>query len=312
MGKVACIFPGQGSQSPGMGRELADALAPAREAFAEMDAALETPVSRLCFEATAEELQLTENTQPAILAASVAAWRCLEARGVAPDYVAGHSLGEWSALVAAGVVTAGDAVAAVRRRGRYMQEAVPVGEGAMAALLGLERAAVEELCRAVRRDGEVLSPANFNSPGQVVIAGHRGAVERALAAAAEQGARRSVLLPVSAPFHCALMAPAARRLAADLAVLRMGPFRRPLVANVSARECVDPEAERAALEAQVTAPVLWEDSVLRLVELGVDTFVEVGPGKVLTGLVKRIAPKGARLLSVSSPRDVDDAVAELS
>ena len=310
MGKVAFVFPGQGSQLPGMGQALMD-LGSAREAFAEMDAALDAPVSALCLSGSAVDLALTENTQTAILAVSVAAWRGLAERGIRPDYVAGHSLGEYSALVATGALSAADAVRTVRRRGRYMQEAVPVGEGAMAALLGLEREGVEELCRQQRREGEVLAAANYNSPGQVVIAGNRAAVERALAAASAAGARRSILLPVSAPFHCALMEPAARRLAVDLAALHLGPLAIPLVANVDALETTSPESAREALVRQVTAPVLWEDSVLRLAALGVETFVEVGPGKVLCGLVKRIV-KSARLLAVSTPGEVEQAVEALA
>lgn len=309
--QVAFVFPGQGSQKTGMGRDLFEADPVARAAFGELDAALDVPVSRLCFEGSAEDLALTENTQPAILACSVAAWRCLDARGIRPAYVAGHSLGEYSALVAAGVLDAGDAVRTVRRRGRYMQEAVPPGVGAMAALLGIEAGVVEEACRAASAPGETVAPANFNSPGQVVVAGHRAAVERAIEAAGRLGARRSVLLPVSAPFHCELMAPAAARLAADLAALAFGAFGVPLVANVTGREVSDPAVERELLERQVVAPVLWQQSVERLVELGTDTFVEVGPGSVLTGLVKRIA-RDARLFNVAGSEDLDRVVAELA
>jgi [acyl-carrier-protein] S-malonyltransferase len=276
-----------------------------------MDAALDAPVSRLCFEGTAEELALTENTQPAILAHSVAALRALEARGCRPDFVAGHSLGEYSALVAAGVLRASDAVATVRRRGRYMQAAVPVGEGAMAAILGLDREAVAALCEAARGEGRVLEPANFNSAGQVVIAGHADAVDRAVELASEHGAKRALRLPVSAPFHCPLMAPAAERLAPDLDALEFAAFRCPIVANFDARENQDPAAARRALKAQVTAPVLWEDSVARLLELGVDTFVEVGPGRVLGGLVKRAARK-ATILAVGTAEDVEAAASKLA
>jgi len=225
--------------------------------------------------------------------------------------VAGHSLGEYSALVAAGVLGAADAVATVRRRGRYMQEAVPVGEGAMAAILGLEREAVAGLCEAACPEGRVLEPANFNSAGQVVIAGHADAVDRAVEIAAEHGARRALRLPVSAPFHCSLMAPAAERLAPDLDSLAFSAFSTPIVANVDAARNEDPAVAREALKRQVTAPVLWQDSVERLLELGADTFVEVGPGRVLSGLVKRAARK-ARLLPAGTADEVEAALAELA
>jgi [acyl-carrier-protein] S-malonyltransferase len=309
---VALLFPGQGSQAPGMGRDLAAAHVEARDVFAEVDDALGMPLSRLAFEGSAEDLALTENTQPCILACSVAAWRVLQARGVRPSLLAGHSLGEYSALVAAGAIALADAARIARRRGRYMQDAVPVGRGAMAALLGLERADVEALCGQVRREGEVLSPANYNSPGQVVVAGHREAVERLVAMAAERGARRSVLLPVSAPFHCALMAPAAERLAVDLAALAIAPAAIPVVSNVDARERTDPAGLRAALQAQVVAPVLWEDSVRRLVELGASSFLEVGPGRVLSGLVKRVVPRTSRIAACGTPAEVAEALAAAS
>jgi [acyl-carrier-protein] S-malonyltransferase len=311
MGAVAFLFPGQGSQQPGMGRDLHERFDESRAAFAEMDAALDRPISALCFEGTEEQLALTENTQPAILAHSVAAFRVLQDRGVRPDFVAGHSLGEYSALVGAGVLKAADAVATVRKRGRYMQEAVPVGEGTMAAILGLDREAVSQLCAAARSEGEVLEPANFNSAGQVVIAGHSGAVDRAVELAAGHGARRALRLPVSAPFHCPLMAPAAERLSPDLDALEFGSFEVPIVANVDGALNEDPAAAREALKAQVTAPVLWEDSVACLLEQGVDTFVEVGPGRVLSGLVKRAARK-ARLLPAGTADEVEAAVAELT
>jgi [acyl-carrier-protein] S-malonyltransferase len=308
--RVAFVFPGQGSQHEGMGRDLAAACAPARAAFQEIDDALGLSISRLCFEGSAADLALTENTQPALLACSVAAWRCLDEAGVAADFVAGHSLGEYSALVAARVLAAGPAARTVRRRGAYMQEAVPVGQGAMAALLGPTPEAAQELCLAVAREGEVLSPASFNSPGQVVVAGHRTAVERAVEQAAAHGAKRAVLLPVSAPFHCRLMEPAAKRLRVDLAALELGRFRVPLVGNVTAREVTDPEEERLLLERQVTAPVRWQESVERLVALGVDTFVEVGPGKVLAGLVKRMA-RGAAILPAGTPAEIAAVVEAL-
>ena len=308
---IAFLFPGQGSQQPGMGRDLFEAFPESRAAFEEMDAALDSPISSLCFDGSAEDLALTENTQPAILAHSVAALRALDARGCRPDFVAGHSLGEYSALVGAGVLRASDAVATVRRRGRYMQEAVPVGEGAMAAILGLDRDQVAALCAAARGEGRVLEPANFNSAGQVVIAGHADAVGRAIELASEHGARKAIPLQVSAPFHCPLMAPAAERLAPDLDALEFGDFRCPLVANVDGRENTNPAAAREALKAQVTAPVLWEDSVARLLELGVETFVEVGPGRVLSGLVKRAARK-ATILAAGTAEEVEAAAAQLA
>lgn len=310
-GKTAFVFPGQGSQHEGMGSDLAAAWPEAKAAFEEMDAALGEPISPTCFRGTAEELALTENTQPAILAHAVAAWRCLAGRGVTPDYLAGHSLGEYAALVAAGALSAGAAVRTVRVRGRYMQEAVPVGLGAMAAVIGLGREDVAALCGACREPGEVLSPANYNSPGQVVIAGHAAAVGRAIEAAPERGARRAIPLAVSAPFHCALMAPAAERLAPHLEQLTFSRFAAPVVANVDARENEDPERARRALLEQVTAPVLWEDSVIRLTELGVDTFVELGPGRVLSGLVKRTV-RGVRILSAGRADEVEAVLEALA
>jgi [acyl-carrier-protein] S-malonyltransferase len=306
---LAFIFPGQGSQRVGMGRALATAVPAAAAAFAEADAALGFALSRLCFEGPEEELTLTANTQPAILTASVAAYWALEARGVKPDWVAGHSLGEWSALVAAGSLHLGAAVTAVRKRGQYMQEAVPVGEGAMAAILMLDLLAIEAAC-VEAAEGQVVVPANINSPGQVVIAGHTAAVERAMEKCKARGAKRAVRLPVSAPFHSPLMRPAQERLAADLQRLEMGAPAVPLVNNVDARPVRTAEEVRDGLVRQVSAPVRWEESVRELVGQGVDTFVEVGPGQVLSGLVKKIQ-KGARVLSVEDPSSLDAAVAAL-
>jgi [acyl-carrier-protein] S-malonyltransferase len=270
-----------------MGRELAEFSSCAREVFEEADAALGFRLSKLCFEGPAEELQLTANTQPAILTVSVATARVLEEKGIQPDFVAGHSLGEYSALVVAGSVELTDAVRLVRKRGEYMQEAVPVGEGAMAALLGLDAAAVEEICREAAGE-QVASPANLNSPGQIVIAGHRGAVERAIELAKSRGAKRAIMLNVSAPFHCSLMKPAADRLATDLDAVTIRDPRVPLVNNADATVVRTAEAVRDGLKRQVTAPVRWTDSMLALRREGADVFIEVGPGKVLSGLMRQI------------------------
>ena len=270
-----------------MGLELAERFACAREVFEQADAALGFPLSKLCFEGPAEELQLTANTQPAILAASVAAARVLAKEGIRPDYVAGHSLGEYSALVTAGSLELADALRVVRKRGEYMQEAVPVGLGAMAALLGLEAGAVDEICREAAGD-EVVSAANLNSPAQIVIAGHRGAVERAVELAKGRGARRAILLNVSAPFHCSLMQPAADRLAVDLDAMAIRDPQIPLVNNAGACMVRSAEAVRDGLKRQVTSPVKWTDSMLLLRGEGADRFVEAGPGKVLSGLMRQI------------------------
>jgi [acyl-carrier-protein] S-malonyltransferase len=306
---IAFIFPGQGSQKVGMGRALHDAFPESRAVFDEADGALGFPLSRLCFEGPEDQLQLTANTQPAILTTSVAAARALAARGLRPDRVAGHSLGEYSALVAAGVIALSDAVVAVRRRGEYMQEAVPVGEGAMAAILALDLPAVEQACAAAAQ-GQVVSPANINSPGQVVIAGHAAAVDRASELCKKAGARRAVRLPVSAPFHCALMMPAQERLARDLARLPFHDARIPVVNNVDARVVRTADECRDGLVRQVSGTVRWQESVERLVREGVEAFVEVGPGTVLSGLVNKI-DKGARVLSVEDPDSLDATAAAL-
>jgi len=308
---IAFVFPGQGSQEAGMGRALCEAFPESRAALAEADEALGFPISRLCFEGPEEELKLTANTQPAILATSVAALQPLLARGVRPAFVAGHSLGEYSALVAAGTLSLADAVRTVRRRGQYMQEAVPAGVGGMAAILGLDLPAIEEACReAAAAAGEVVSAANVNSPGQVVIAGHAGAVARASEICRAKGAKRAVPLPVSAPFHCALMRPAQDRLAADLAALPFPDPSVPLVSNVDAAVVRSGAACRDGLVRQVSGSVRWQESVELLAREGVDTFVEVGPGTVLSGLVRKIA-KGARVLNVESPETLEAAVAAL-
>jgi [acyl-carrier-protein] S-malonyltransferase len=299
---TAFIFPGQGSQKVGMGQALAAAFPEARAAFEEADAAYDGPLSRLCFEGPEDQLTLTENTQPAILTVSTAAWRVLSARGLVPAYVAGHSLGEYSANVAAGTFAFGDAVRTVRRRGRYMQEAVPVGQGAMAAILGLPVDLVRQACEEAA-GGEVVSPANVNSQEQVVIAGAAGAVARAAERARALGARRAIPLPVSAPFHCALMKPAEDRLAPELRALTVHAPRVPVVANVDAEPKRDAASAVDALVRQVSAPVLWDAVVRRLASEGVTTYVEVGPGRVLGGLVKKIHTDAA-VFSFGAPEDL--------
>jgi [acyl-carrier-protein] S-malonyltransferase len=307
--KTAFVFPGQGAQYAGMGREIAEKSAPARSAFDEADSSLGFPISQLCFNGPEEELKLTENTQPAILATSVALFRVLEERGVRPDFVAGHSLGEYSALVAAGALNLGEAVALVRRRGRYMQEAVPVGTGAMAALLGLDLPAVLALCERAEQ-GQIVSAANLNSPGQIVIAGNREAVERAMSLAKEAGAKRAILLQVSAPFHCALMKPAEQRLAVDLDECRFSDLSFPLVTNVDANPIRSGTEARSALKRQVSRPVRWQETIERLLEEGVRTFVEVGPGKVLLGLIRSI-DKSVTMLNADDEKSVENAVGAL-
>jgi [acyl-carrier-protein] S-malonyltransferase len=284
---IAFLFPGQGSQALGMGKELAENYSVARQTFEEADDALGYKLSQVCFEGPEEKLKLTEITQPAILTASVAAWRVLQEKGLKPDFVAGHSLGEYSAHVAAGTLTFADAVWTVRNRGRYMQEAVPVGVGAMAAILGMGIDQVTEIANEEAR-GEVCQTANINSPEQIVISGNASAIERAIKLATERGAKKAVKLPVSAPFHCALMQPAQDRLAADLAVLSFQRPSYPVVCNIDAVVVASAEASREALIRQVTGTVNWEPSVRLLIEKGVSLFIEVGPGKVLWGLMRQI------------------------
>jgi len=270
-----------------MGCDLAEKFPESRQVFDEAEAALGFSMSELCFKGSDEALKQTENTQPAILTVSVAAYRALEKRGVTPDFVAGHSLGEYSALVAAGGLDFAAAVKLVRGRGRYMQEAVPPGEGAMAAILGLAPAEVLEICKKAA-DNEVVSPANLNSPEQTVISGSAAAVKRAVEIASQSGAKRAVILPVSAPFHCALMAPAQKRLEPDLRAAKFNDLRFPLVTNVDAEAITSGDEAREALIRQVTSPVRWLDSMHELIESGVTIFVEVGPGKVLSGLMRQI------------------------
>lgn len=299
---VAFLFPGQGSQAVGMGKALAAQFPEARTTFEEADEALRLPLSTVIFEGPAETLTLTENTQPAILTTSIAAYRVLAARGLHPAIVAGHSLGEYSAHVAAGTIGFADAVRLVRNRGRYMQEAVPVGTGAMAAILGLESDVVAQAC-AEAAEGEIVSPANLNGSGQVVIAGDAAAVARAGERAKALGARRVVPLQVSAPFHCALMKPAEERLAPELRALRVADPRVPVVANVDAEPKTTSAASVDALIRQVASPVRWEDVMRRLVDSGARAFVEVGPGTVLTGLARKQA-RGATVASIDSPDQI--------
>ena len=285
--RLAFCFPGQGSQAVGMGRAFHEASPVARAVFEEASDALGVDVAKLCFEGPESELQLTANTQPTVLTVSVAGARLLAERGLEPAVVGGHSLGEYSALVAAGALVFGDAVRIVRRRGELMQDAVPVGTGGMAAILGAELSLVEQICREAAQ-GDVLDVANINSPGQIVVAGHRTAVERAVAVAASHGVKRTVLLPVSAPFHCRLMAPAAERLGAELDGVRAADPRLPVVRNVDAELTTRAADVQPFLIRQVTSPVRWTDCVGRMAREGCRTFLEVGPGKVLTGLLKRI------------------------
>lgn len=305
--KTALLFPGQGSQRVGMGRDLAHQFEAARRVYEEADAVLGFSLSRLCWDGPEDELTLTKHTQPAILATSIAVFRVLAERGLAFDVVAGHSLGEWSALVAAGALSLADAVRLTHLRGQFMQEAVPVGEGAMAALLGLPLAAAQEVCARAAAPGEPVEPANLNGAGQIVISGHAAAVDRAIAEAKTAGAKRAVRLSVSAPFHCSLMQPARERLAAALAdvdaVVIRAP-RVPVVANVTADLVQDPAAIRALLVQQVTSPVRWEESIQAIAKLGVTRAYELGSGAVLKGLVKRIAAE-IETTTIGEPHEVE-------
>ena len=294
MGKVAFVFPGQASQYPGMGKELADKYPSARTVFEEADHALGFSISKMCFEGSEEDLKQTANTQPAILTCSVAIYRVVAERGLTPDFVAGHSLGEYSALVAAGSIKFSDAVQVVRHRGKYMQEAVPAGQGAMAAIMGLSPAVVADACKRAA-ENEVCAPANLNSPEQTVISGNADAVKRAVEIASQLGAKRAVMLAVSAPFHSALMMPAQEKLDADLRKITFSDLRVPLITNVDADTETSGEEARDALIRQVSMPVRWEESMRTLIDEGVNTFVEVGPGRVLTGLLRQIERSVATL-----------------
>jgi len=299
---IAFVFPGQGAQKVGMGKALAEAFPVCRQTFDEADAALGESLSTLCFEGPEDKLMLTENTQPAILAMSTAVARLAVSKGIRPTFAAGHSLGEYSAHVAAGTLSFADALRTVRRRGRYMQEAVPVGVGAMAAILGLDADGVARAC-AEAAQGEVVTPANLNAPGQIVIAGHKAAVERAGERAKALGARRAIPLAVSAPFHCPLMKPAEDRLAPELRALAAHDPACPVVANVDALPKTTAADSIEALVKQVSSPVRWEDVVRRLVADGATTFVELGPGTVLAGLIRKIE-RMATVVSVEQPGDV--------
>jgi [acyl-carrier-protein] S-malonyltransferase len=309
--KFAFVFPGQGSQAVGMGRDLYENFPASRRVFEEADEALGFSLSKMCFAGTAEDLALTANTQPAILTTSIAAFRAMEAEGFSlPDYVAGHSLGEYSALVAAQAIDFSDAVRTVRNRGTYMQEAVPPGVGAMAAILGLDLQTVEEVCLEVATDA-ICSPANINSPAQIVIAGNAEAVERAIEILKQRGAKRAVKLNVSAPFHCPLMYPAQERLAKDFEKIDFQDLRFPIIENVTARPNDKGERVPEALTEQVSSPVRWAQSVEYLIENGVGTFIEVGAGKILSGLVKQIN-REVRLLNVENPESLKNSFVSLS
>lgn len=308
--KTVFLFPGQGSQFVGMGRGLAAAVPEARAVFAAADAALGMPISELCFNGPREELNKTVNTQPAVLTMSIACLRALEARGVRPDAVAGHSLGEYAALVAARALSFTDAVKLVRRRGQYMQEAVPLGSGGMLAVLGLDRERVAEIVRSASAHG-VIEMANFNCPGQIVLAGETRALERAITLAKQAGARRSVMLAVSGPFHSSLMRPAGEKLAQVLQQTPLNDPSLPVVANVNGDYLETAEAVRAALVRQVYSPVLWEDSIKKLIADGARFFVEVGPGRVLTGLLKKIADREVVALNVEDEESLEKVVARL-
>ncbi len=309
MTAFAFVFPGQGSQAPGMGKEFYQEFALARQVFEEAGDAIGLDLKKLCFEGSDEELQLTANTQPAVLTCSAAAWKVLHAEtGLHPAVAAGHSLGEYTALLAAGALDLAAAVAAVRRRGQFMQDAVPAGEGAMAAIIGLDAEAVTKVC-AEAAQGEALRPANFNAPDQIAISGAAAAVGRASALARERGAKRVIPLKVSAPFHCELMAAAAERMAEVLQGIAWQKLSCPVISNLEAKPYPGPEAAAELLRRQITSPVRWVESVQAMAEMPAEVFIEIGPGKVLTGLIRRILPE-VKTLNLSAPKDLK-AIQEL-
>ncbi|MBI5182271.1 MAG: ACP S-malonyltransferase [Nitrospirae bacterium] len=306
MRKIAFIFPGQGSQYPGMGKEFFDNYTEAKDIFDEADNALGFPISQLCFNGPKEALSLTENTQPAILTVSIAAFEVFKKNGIMSSVVAGHSLGEYSAVVAGGGISFYDAVKLVKKRGQFMQEAYPEGKGMMAAIIGLDKEALNSVCKEASNEG-VISPANMNSPVQVVIAGEKNAVQRAMELAKQKGAKKIVPLSVSVPSHCKLMEPVGKRLEAELNKIDIKNLSMPLINNADAKAITDSAELKDSLVRQLSYPLLWVDSVMRMIEIGVDTFIEVGPGTVLSGLVKRIN-KDVNIFNVEDKKSLEDTL----
>lgn len=309
MGKTAFIFPGQGAQYVGMGKQIAEAYSSADAIFNQASEALGFDVKKMIFESDDETLKITENTQPTIVTASIACMQPLLEKGIKPDVVAGLSLGEYSAHVAAGTMTFKDAVSLVKKRGRFMQEAVPQGVGAMAAILGLENETVMECCEIASSEG-IVEPANFNCPGQIVVAGEVKAVEKLVELSKAKGAKRSMLLPVSAPFHCSLLKPAGDNLALELDKVELKDMELPVVTNVTAQYVTDKSGVKELLVKQVSSSVKWEECVRAMIGDGVDTFIEIGPGKVLSGFVKKIG-KDVRVLNVDDLESLNKTLAEL-